>query len=146
MTLVKRVIFSNRQVFTQIPVRQLQVFPTKHRKRKHHRWILHIRISLNTKSQLKRTILTFWTKFTQKGYFQSKTEKSKHHHWIMCTWLNLGTKFQFKQTILIFWTKKGCFWSKMEKQCHHWILYFWISLRTKFHLKLTILIFWTKFA
>ena len=27
-------------------------------------------------SQLKLTILSFWTKFTQKGYFQSETEQA----------------------------------------------------------------------
>ena len=35
----------------------------------------HIRISLGTKFQLKRTILTLWIKFAQKGCFWSKTEK-----------------------------------------------------------------------
>ena len=38
-------------------------------------WILHIRISLGTKFQLKLTNLIFWTKFAQKGCFRSKTEK-----------------------------------------------------------------------
>ena len=32
------------------------------------------------KFQLNFTILIFWTKFAQKGYFRSKTEKNKHHH------------------------------------------------------------------
>ena len=35
----------------------------------------NIRISLGTKFQLKLTILIFWTKFAQKGFFRSKTEK-----------------------------------------------------------------------
>ena len=34
--------------------------------------MLHIRISLGTKFQLKLTILISWTKFTQKGCFRSK--------------------------------------------------------------------------
>ena len=38
-------------------------------------WILYIRISLGTKFQLKLTILSFLTKFIQKGYFPSKKEK-----------------------------------------------------------------------
>ena len=42
---------------------------------KHHRWILDFRNSLDTKFQLKLTILIFWTKFAKKGYFQSKAEK-----------------------------------------------------------------------
>ena len=52
-----------------------RVFRVKNRKSEHHHWILLIRISLGTKFQLKLTILTFWTKFTQKGYFWSKTKK-----------------------------------------------------------------------
>ena len=32
----------------------------------HHHWILHIRISLATKFQIKLRILIFWTKFVQK--------------------------------------------------------------------------------
>ena len=32
-------------------------------------------ISLDTKCQLKLTILSFWSKFAQKEYFRSKTEK-----------------------------------------------------------------------
>ena len=38
-------------------------------------WVLYIRISLGDKFYLKQTILNYWTKFGQKGYFQSKTEK-----------------------------------------------------------------------
>ena len=36
---------------------------------------MHIWNSWGTKVQLKLSILTFWNKFTQKGYFWSKTEK-----------------------------------------------------------------------
>ena len=54
-----------------------RVFPVKNKKIEHHHWILHIRISLGTKFQLKLIILTFWTKFAQKEYFQSKTKKVK---------------------------------------------------------------------
>ena len=38
-------------------------------------WIMHIRISLCTKFQLILTVLIFWIKFTQKGYFWSKINK-----------------------------------------------------------------------
>ena len=38
-------------------------------------WIMHIQISLSPIFQLKLTILVFWTKFTQKGYFQSKNNE-----------------------------------------------------------------------
>ena len=43
--------------------------------KEHHQRILHIQNSLGTKFQLKLTILIFWTKFAQNGYFRSKTEK-----------------------------------------------------------------------
>ena len=38
----------------------------KNEKSEHHHLILHIRIGLGTKFQLKLTILFFWTKFTKK--------------------------------------------------------------------------------
>ena len=51
------------------------VFSIKDRKSEHHHWILHTRFSLGTRFQLQLIILTFWTKFAQKEYFQSKPEK-----------------------------------------------------------------------
>ena len=53
-----------------------KIFPVENRKSEHHHGILHIWISLGTKFQLKLIILSFWTKFTQKRYFQSKTEQA----------------------------------------------------------------------
>ena len=50
-------------------------FPSKTEKENTTIKLLHIRISLGTKFQLKLTILIFPNKFTQKGCFQSKTEK-----------------------------------------------------------------------
>ena len=52
------------------------VFPVKNRKCEHRDGILHIWISIGTKFQLKLIILSFWTKFTQKRYFQLKTEQA----------------------------------------------------------------------
>ena len=40
-----------------------------------HHWILHIHITLSNKFQLKLTILSFWTKYTQKRYFRSKAKE-----------------------------------------------------------------------
>ena len=70
---------------------------------------MHIRISIGTK--LKPTILFFWTKFFQKGYFWSKTQK-----------VNIITEFCIFELIWvpnfrIFWAKfsqKGHFRSKTE--------------------------------
>ena len=48
----------------------------KREKSEHRHWIKHTRISLGIKFHLKLTILTFWTTFTQKGYFPWKTKKA----------------------------------------------------------------------
>ena len=66
------------------------------KKNENHRWILHIRISLDTKFQLKLTILIFWTKFTQKKLFLAQNRRSKHHPWILHTRIDLASKFQLK--------------------------------------------------
>ena len=104
-----------------------RVFLLKNQKNEHHHWILHVRISVGAKFQLKVTILMFWTEFAHKGYFHSKTKKNEHHHWILHVRISLGTKFQLKMTILIFWTKfaqKGYFHWKTKKM--NSIIEFWI--------------------
>ena len=47
---------------------------SKTKKKEHHHRISHIQNSLGTKFQLKLTILDFWTKLSQKRYFQPKEE------------------------------------------------------------------------
>ena len=49
----------------------------RNRKSEYHHRILHIRVSLDTKFQVKLTILTFWTKLTKKGY------QNEYHHQIL---------------------------------------------------------------
>ena len=103
------------------------------RNNKHGHWILHIRIRLATKFQLKLVILIFWTKFRQKGYFSSKTRKSEQHHWILHIGIRLATKFHLRLTCLIFSTKicpKSVFPVKNKKKSeqHHWILHIRIRL------------------
>ena len=34
-----------------------------------------MKLIVGTKLQFKRAIISFWTKFAKKGYFQSKTDK-----------------------------------------------------------------------
>ena len=34
---------------------------------------------VGTRFQLKLTLLSFWTKFAQKGYFHSKTDRKSEH-------------------------------------------------------------------
>ena len=85
------------------------VFLVENKKSGQYHWILHIQIRLATKFSLKLTILTFWTKFAQKG---------KLHHWILHIRISLGIKFHLKLTILIFWTKfaqKECSSQKRKK-------------------------------
>ena len=67
---------SNWQFWLFGPNLPKMVFPVENRKSEHHHGILHIWISLGTKFQLKLIILSFWTKFTQKRYFQLKTEQA----------------------------------------------------------------------
>ena len=67
---------SNWQFWCFRPNLSKMVFPVENRKSEHHHGILHIWISLGTKFQLKLIILSFWTKFTQKRYFQLKTEQA----------------------------------------------------------------------
>ena len=70
------------------------VFPVKNGKIEHHHWILHIPICLGTKFQIKLTILIFWTKFVQKGYFRSEAEKSHLclPPWSLFTILNFSAR------------------------------------------------------
>ena len=53
-------------------------FPVKNRKNKHHQWILHIRVSVGTKFQLKLIILIFFffgPNLVKTEYFQFKGKK-----------------------------------------------------------------------
>ena len=58
----------------------------------YHHWIMHTRSILGAKFKLQMTILIFWTKFTQKDYFQSKTEK-----------VNTTTEIERRERV---WTEK----------------------------------------
>ena len=108
-----------------------RVFLIKTRKSEHHHWNLHIWISVVTKFQLKMIILTFWTKFAQKGYFRSKIEKTEHHHWILHVLIRVCTKFQLKliRSCLDQNCPKRLFPVESEKnEQHHWILHIRIRL------------------
>ena len=48
------------------------------------------------------TLLNFWIKLTQKGYF--RTKKNENYHRILHTQINLDSKFQLQQIILSFGT------------------------------------------
>ena len=52
-----------------------RAFPVKNRKCDQHHWILHSRVRLATKFQLKQPILIFRIKFAHEKYFWSTAEK-----------------------------------------------------------------------
>ena len=56
------------------------------------------------KFHFEQRILSFWTKFAQRGYLRLKRER-EHHHLILYIRIRLGIKFKLKLTILIFLTK-----------------------------------------
>ena len=96
--------------------------PAKSGKREQHHWILHIQISLDTKVQLKLTILFFFLdQIWPKIVFPVENRNSELHYWILqipIIPISLHTKFQLKKTIQIFWIKfaqKRYFWSKTKK-------------------------------
>ena len=53
-----------------------------------------------SKFQVKLTILIFWTKLTEKGYFHNKKEENENHLWVLYIWITLGSKFWFQQIFL----------------------------------------------
>ena len=78
--------------------------------------IRHSRIG--TKFRLKMTLLNFWIKLTQKGYFRSK--KNENYHRILHIQINLDSKFQLQQTILIFGTNFQKKYTSSRKQKNHY--------------------------
>ena len=70
-----------------------------------HYRVLPIQNSLGTKFHLKLAILIFWTKLTQKRYFQSKIEKNQSQHWVLQTQISLGLYFHLQQIISSFSNK-----------------------------------------
>ena len=101
------------------------------------------------KFQFKPTILIFWTKFAQKGYFQSKSEKMNttielcKFKSVYIPHFSLNWQFQIFGPNM---PKKLFPVEKWKSEHHYWILHIWISQGTKFQLKLTILVSWTKFT
>ena len=79
-----------------------RVFPVKNKKSEHHHWILHVRISLGTKVQLKLIILDqIWGKRA----FPVVNKKSEQHHRIQHIRITLRIKCHLKLTNLTFSTK-----------------------------------------
>ena len=105
----------------------------------HRDSIQHIQITLETKFQLKLTILNVQNKFTQQSYFSSKTEKGNTT--IESSILELVQSV----TILIFWTKliqkvRPVLNTKIEH--HHRCVHIRSTPGIKFQIKLWILFFY----
>ena len=63
-----QVLYSNFSKFNILEQSsQKRILPIENRKTEHHHRVFHIRISLNTKFQLKLTLLTFWTNLFKTG-------------------------------------------------------------------------------
>ena len=127
-----------------------KMFMVENGKSKHYHWIFHIQISLNlpekgifgqiekkwtsswnsaywislsTKFQLKLTILSFWTKFIQKGYFQWKQNNQPNAIKVFTFFFLIQQLFLniFKiSKILVFWT----LWKKLVISWHLGSFYF----------------------
>ena len=116
-----------------------------------HFWILLIWISLDTKFQLKLTILIFWTKFTHGVFLEKKTEKVNINTEIWISKLIWISNYSLNWQFCFFSPDQICpkrvfLVKSRESEHHHWILHIWISLGIKFHLKQTILNFVSKFV
>ena len=59
--------------------------------------MLQIRDSLDTKFQLKLTVLKFWNKLAQKNITYLKQKKYENHHRILHTRNSLGSKFELQK-------------------------------------------------
>ena len=57
-----------------------QNLPVENGKSEQHHWILHIRISLGTKFQIKPTIFIFWIEFTPIMVFPVENKKGELHY------------------------------------------------------------------
>ena len=124
--------------------------PKQKKKDKQRHLILHNRISSGTKFQVELTILVFWTRLIQKGFFQSKTNKLNTTIEFCKFELVKIPDFNLEFTILSFWnnfSQKGIIPVKNRKSEHlYWVLHVRISLATKFQFKLTFFYFLTNFA
>ena len=95
----------------------------KKRKSEHHCSIQHIRISLDTKFQLKQTTLIFWNQIYPKRVVWSETNIEHHHRIQYIRITSPGIEFHVKQTIWFFLTKctqMVSFGLKQKKLNHGW--------------------------
>ena len=97
-----------------------RILVVKNRKNEHNHSILHIWISLGIKIDFEQLVLTFWTKFDQKGYIESKKKKEEVNITIEFRIFGLVslTNFRINWQFWFFWSKftwKGFFYHKQKK-------------------------------
>ena len=96
-----------------------RILVVKNRKNEHNHSILHIWISLGIKVDFEQLVLTFWTKFDQKGYIELKKKEEVN---ITIEFRIFGlvslTNFRINWQFWFFWSKfawKGFFYHKQKK-------------------------------
>ena len=119
------------------------------KKIEYHYQIPHIAISRDTQFHLKKRILNFYIKFSQKGHFSSKT---KEPNTITKFWIfqlidkpNLNSNWQFS-CLGPNLPKKSIFGQHPKNVHRHWYHYIGINQDSKLQLKQAILSFWRTLA
>ena len=79
------------------------ILPNKNRNNEHHDQILHVRVSLSSKFQLKLNT-GFLDQICPTRVIPVENKTSEQHHCILHIRVRLGAKFHFKLTILNFGT------------------------------------------
>ena len=82
-----------------------------------------MKLIVDTKFQLKLTILISWTKFSQKGYFRSKREK---FHLCVCPWPLLSARAPTDNSILmslfLLAAETKRYWTSLPRSFSAWFL------------------------
>ena len=94
-------------------------------------------ISLSTKFYLKQTVLIFWTKFAQKGYFWSETGPMNIINQFSIFELAWATSFISNTQFWVFepnCPKRVFLVQSRKNEQHHRIQHIWISLGSKSYL------------
>ena len=139
---------NNIEFLDQIYPRKILKF--KNRKSEHLRWILHIKISLRTKFQLKLTILIFSPDLPKMRFSGLKQKK-----WTLIFHIILHIQISLSRNISSNWQfwffgpnlpKKVFLVKTRNSEHHYWIPHILINLVTKFQFKFTILISLTRFT
>ena len=117
-------------------------------KSEHSYWILHIQINPYTEFHLERTILIFWSKFTQKGCFWPKAKKLSITIEVSIFKLVQIWHFSLKQQVSFLrpnLDKNSISALKQKSEHAYWFVHIQLGLNTEFQFEITIFTFWNKF-